>query len=168
MMRVRLYGLGRPLALIALLVAAADAILFPLALFTHAVSEDLLQRALYASAFALAVVFLRVVLDPGVQRAVMAANLELQQGQPFKPRWISPMDPTWGAFGQRMGHGVLPWLRLGLLGEFVIGLVLLGSGRTPPPVLIAGAGLGLCILLTMSQLKDHDGSEAAGADETPA
>ena len=167
-MRARLYGLGRPLALIALLVAAADAILFPLALFTHAVSDDLLQRALYASAFALAVVFLRVVLDPGVQRAVMAANLELQQGQPFKPRWISPMDPTWGAFGQRMGHGVLPWLRLGLLGEFVIGLVLLGSGRTPPPVLIAGAGFGLCVLLSLSQLKDQDGSEAAGADETPA
>jgi hypothetical protein len=167
-MRARLYGLGRPLALMALLVAAADAILFPMALFTDALSDDLLQRALYASAFALAVVFLRVVFDPAVQRAVMAANLELQQGQPFKPRWISPLDPTWGAFGSRMGRGVLPWLRLLLLGEFVIGLVLLVSGRTPPPVLIAGAGLGLCILLTMSQLKDHDGSEAAGADETSA
>jgi hypothetical protein len=167
-MRARLYGLGRPLALIALLVAAADAILFPLALFTHAVSEDLLQRALYASAFALGVVFLRVVFDPAVQRAVMAANHELQEGQPFKPRWISPMDPTWGAFGSRMGQGVLPWLRLVLLGEFALGLILLGTSRTPPPVLLAGAGLGLCILLTMSQLKDHDGSEAAGADETPA
>ena len=167
-MRARLYGLGRPLALMALLVAAADAILFPMALFTDALSDDLLQRALYASAFALAVVFLRVVFDPAVQRAVMAANLELQQGQPFKPRWISPLDPTWGAFGSRMGRGVLPWLRLLLLGEFVIGLVLLVSGRTPPPVLIAGAGLGLCILLTMSQLKDHDGSEAARADETSA
>ena len=165
-MRPRLYGLGRPLALIALLVAAADAILFPLALFTNAVSDDLLQRALYASAFALAVVFLRVVLDPGVQRAVMAANLELQQGQPFKPRWISPMDPTWGAFGQRMGYGVLPWLRLVLLVEFVVGLVLLGVSRTPPLVLLAGAGLGLCILLTMSQLKDQDGSETERADES--
>jgi hypothetical protein len=165
-MRGRLYGLGRPLALMALLVVAADAILFPLALFTDALSDDQLQRALYASAFALAVVFLRVVLDPGVQRAVMAANLELQQGQPFKPRWISPMDPTWGAFGQRMGYGVLPWLRLVLLVEFVVGLVLLGVSRTPPPVLLAGAGLGLCILLTMSQLKDQDGSETERADES--
>ncbi len=165
-MRGRLYGLGRPLALMALLVVAADAILFPLALFTNALSDDLLQRALYASAFALAVVFLRVVLDPGVQRAVMAANLELQQGQPFKPRWISPMDPTWGAFGQRMGYGVLPWLRLVLLVEFVVGLVLLGVSRTLPPVLLAGAGLGLCILLTMSQLKDQDGSETERADES--
>ncbi len=167
-MRARLYGLGRPLALIALLVAAADAILFPMALFTDALSDDLLQRALYASAFALAVLFLRVVFDPAVQRAVMAANLELQQGQPFKSRWISPMDPTWGAFGRRMGHGVLPWLRLVLLGEFVVGLVLLGGSRTPPPVLIAGAGLGLCILLTVSQLKDHDGSDAESVDEPPA
>ena len=165
-MRGRLYGLGRPLALMALLVVAADAILFPLALFTNALSDDLLQRALYASAFALAVVFLRVVLDPGVQRAVMAANLELQQGQPFKPRWISPMDPTWGAFGQRMGYGVLPWLRLVLLVEFVVGLVLLGVSRTPPLVLLAGAGLGLCILLTMSQLKDQGGSETERADES--
>ena len=165
-MRGRLYGLGRPLALMALLVVAADAILFPLALFTDALSDDQLQRALYASAFALAVVFLRVVLDPGVQRAVMAANLELQQGQPFTPRWISPMDPTWGAFGQRMGYGVLPWLRLVLLVEFVVGLVLLGVSRTPPPVLLAGAGLGLCILLTMSQLKDQDGSETERADES--
>lgn len=167
-MRARLYGLGRPLALMALLVATTDAILFPMALFTDALSDDLLQRALYASAFALAVVFLRVVFDPAVQRAVMAANLELQQGQPFKPRWISPMDPTWGAFGRRMGHGVLPWLRLVLLGEFIVGLILLGASRTPPPVLLAGAGLGLSILLTMSQLKDHDGLEAEGAGETPA
>ena len=165
-MRGRLYGLGRPLALMALLVVAADAILFPLALFTNALSDDLLQRALYASAFALAVVFLRVVLDPGVQRAVMAANLELQQGQPFKPRWISRTDPTWGAFGQRMAYGVLPWLRLVLLFEFVVGLVLLGVSRTPPPVLLAGAGLGLCILLTMSQLKDQDGSVTERADES--
>ncbi len=165
-MRARLYGLGRPLALMALLVAAADAVLVPVALFTNALSDDLLQRALYASTFALAVVFLRVVLDPGVQRAVMAANLELQQGQPFKPRWISPMDPTWGAFGQRMGYGVLPWLRLVLLVELVVGLVLLGVSRTPPPVLLAGAGLGLCILLTMSQLKDQDGSETERADES--
>lgn len=167
-MRARLYGLGRPLALMALMVAVADAILFPMALFTDALSEDLLQRALWASAFALAVVFLRVVFDPAAQRAVMAANLELQQGQPFKPRWISPRDPTWGAFGGRMGRGVLPWLRLLLLGEFALGLILLGSGRTPPPVLIAGAGLGLCILLTLSQLKDHHGSEAESVDKTPA
>jgi hypothetical protein len=167
-MRARLYGLGRPLALIALLVAVADAILFPIALFTDLLSDDLLQRALYASAFALAVVFLRVVFDPAVQRAVMAANLKLQQGQPFKPRWISPMDPTWGLFGARMGRGVLPWLRLLLIGEFLVGLVLIGGGRTPPPVLIAAVGFGLCILLSMSQLKDRDGSEAEGADETPA
>ena len=167
-MRARLFGLGRPLALMALLVAVADAILFPMALFTDALADDLLQRALYASAFALAVVFLRVLLDPGVQRAIMAANLELQQGQLFKPRWISPMDPTWGAFGRRMGHGVLPWLRLVLLVEFAVGLVLLGVSRTPPPVLLAGAGLGLCILLTLSQLKDHNGSDAEGVDETPS
>jgi hypothetical protein len=165
-MRGRLYGLGRPLALMALLVVAADAILFPLALFTDALSDDQLQRALYASAFALAVVFLRVMFDPGIQRAVMAANLELQQGQPFKPRWISPMDATWGAFGSRMGHGVLPWLRLVMLGEFVLGLVLLGSGRTQPPVLLAGAGFGLCILLSLSQLKDHYGSVTERADES--
>jgi hypothetical protein len=167
-MRARLYGLGRPLALMALLVATADAILFPMALFMDALSDDLLQRALYASAFALAIVFLRVMLDPAVQRAVMAANHELQEGKPFKPRWISPMDRTWGAFGSRMGQGVLPWLRLVLLGEFALGLILLGTSRTPPPVLLAGAGLGLCILLTMSQLKDQDDSEAAGADETQA
>ncbi len=167
-MRARLYGLGRPLALMALLVAAADAVLFPMALFTDALSDDLLLRALYASAFALAVVFLRVTFDPAVQRAVMEANHALQEGQPFKARWISPMDATWGAFGSRMGHGVLPWLRLVMLGEFVLGLVLLGSGRTPPPVLIAGAGFGLCILLSLSQLKDPDRPEAEGVGETPA
>jgi hypothetical protein len=33
-------------------------------------------------------------------------------------------------------------------------------------VLLAGAGLGLCILLTMSQLKDQDGSETERADES--
>ncbi|MDP2260026.1 MAG: hypothetical protein Q8J89_09955 [Caulobacter sp.] len=164
-MRARLYGLGRPLALMALLVAAADAILFPIALFTDALSDDRLQRALYASAFTLAVVFLRAVLDPAVQRAVLAANHGLQEGQPFKPRWISPMDPTWGAFGSRMGQGVLPWLRLVLLGEFALGLILLGTSRTPPPVLLAAVGLGLCILLSMTQLKDHYGSEAEAADK---
>jgi len=160
-MRARLYGLGRPLALIALLVAAADAILFPLALFTNAVSDDLLQRALYASAFALAVVFLRVVLDPGVQRAL---GREWQATFPVKPvrfSWSGLMDPKWGG-------GVLPVLRLLLLGEFAIGTFLAGGGRTPPPLLIAFAGLGLCVLLSLSQLKDQDGSEAAGADETPA
>jgi hypothetical protein len=160
-MRARLYGLGRPLALVALLVAAADAILFPLALFTHAVSEDLLQRTLYASAFALAVVFLRVVFDPAVQRAL---GREWQATFPVKPvrfSWSGLMDPKWGG-------GVLPVLRLLLLGEFVIGTFLAGDGRTPPPVLIAFAGLGLCVLLSLSQLKDQDGSETERADETSA
>lgn len=167
-MRARLFGLGRPLALMALLVAAADAVLVPMALFTEALSDDLLQRALGASAFALAVVFLRVVFDPAVQRAVVAANQELQEGKPFAARWISPMDPTWGAFGSRTGNGVLPWLRLVLLAEFVLGIVMLGTSGTPPPALLAGAGFGLCILLSLSQLKDHDSPEAPGANETPA
>jgi len=162
-MRARLYGLGRPLALMALLVAAADAVLFPMALFTEALSDDLPQRALHASAFALAVVFLRVAFDPAVRRAVLAASHELRNGQPVKPKWVSPLDATWGLFGRRMGGGVLPWLRIVLLGEVVLGLVFGRHGPTPP-VLVAGVGLGLCILLTMSQLKDHDGAEAEGVD----
>jgi len=157
-MRARLYGLGRPLALMALLVAAADAILFPMALFTNALSDDLLQRALYASAFALAVVFLRVAFDPAVRRAL---GREWQAAFPVRPvrfSWSGLMDPKWGG-------GVLPFLRLLLLGEFVIGAFLAAGGRSPPPVLLAFVGLGLCSLLSMSQLKDHDGSDADGADE---
>ncbi|MDO9473100.1 MAG: hypothetical protein Q7J28_08590 [Caulobacter sp.] len=156
-MRARLYGLGRPLALMALLVAAADAILFPIALFTDALSDDQLQRALYASAFALAVVFLRVAFDPAVQRAL---GREWQAAFPVRPVRFSRsglMDPKWGG-------GLLPVLRLVLLGEFVIGSFL-GSGRAPPPVLLAFVGFALCGLLSMSQLKDHEGSDADGADE---
>lgn len=158
--RARLYGLGRPLALMALLVAAADAILVPLALFTDALSDDLLQRALWASAFALGVVFLRVLLDPAVRRALGREWQATFPVQPVRLSWSGLLDPRWGG-------GVLPVLRLVLLGEFVIGSFL-GSGRTPPPVLLAFAGVGLCILLSLSQLKDRGGSEAAGADETPA
>jgi hypothetical protein len=160
-MRPRLYGLGRPLALIALLVAVADAILFPMALFADVVSDDLLQRSLYASAFALAVVFLRVVFDPAVQRALGREWQATFPVQPVRFSWSGLLDPKWGG-------GVLPVLRLVLLGEFVIGTLLAGGGRTPPPVLLAFTGFGLCILLSMSQLKDRDGSEAEGADETPA
>ncbi len=145
----------------ALLVATADAILFPMALFTDALSDDLLQRAVWASAFALAVVFLRVVFDPAVQRALGREWQTTFPVQPVRFSWSGLLDPKWGG-------GVLPVLRLVLLGEFVIGTFLAGGGRTPPPVLLAFAGLGLCILLSLSQLKDHDGSETAGADETPA
>lgn len=160
-MRARLYGLGRPLALMALLVAAADAILFPMALFTDALSEDLLQRTLWASAFALAMVFLRVVFDPAVKRALGREWLATFPVRPVRFSWSGLLDPKWGG-------GVLPVLRLVLLGEFVIGTFLAGGGITPPPVLLAFAGFGLCILLSLSQLKDHDGSEAKSADETPA
>lgn len=163
-MRARLYGLGRPLAMILLLVAAADAALYPFAQFTELLTQDQLQRALYASAFALGVGFLRALLDPAARRAINAANVDLRGSEGhLRWRWISPLDPTWGLTGSRLGRGLLPVLRGLLIAEFVVGLLLSALGGAPPPALFTCVGLALCGVLTLTQLKDHYG--APGDDE---
>lgn len=157
-MRGHLYGLGRPLALITLLVAAGCAVLFPLAQFTDRVPDDIALKAVQASAFTLAVLLLRVGFDPAVRQAMGEEWQAVFATKAGRPGWSGPFDPKWGA-------GALPVLRLVLLCEFMAGVIMSGAGRSPPPVLIAFIGVALCILLTLAKLKEQ---RPADAEKTAA
>jgi hypothetical protein len=135
----------------ALIAALLDAMLFPVAQFTNLIAERLVLGGVTGSASVLLLLFVRVLLDTRVRRAVAEANEEMQKSGQL---WIPLRDPEWGVFGAAWGGGHLAGLRLVLLGEFLLALVLAGrGGPLPTPLLLALAGFGVTVLLTLSQMK---------------
>ena len=144
-----------PLRWLALAVVSVDALTFPVARLTHLLTDGVLRVVIVISAGFLATLFLRALFDPACHRAVNAANKELKGDRPLKLRWALIFDRTWGLFGSRMGGGYLKLIRPILLAEFVLGLLTNGSGESGLPLLLAAAGFGTAIMLTIIQLKDH-------------
>jgi hypothetical protein len=139
----------------AMLVASIDALIVPIGDFTRFLGEDVLRGVMVGSACLLALLFLRALTDPACHRAVGEANREMRGQSPFSWRLLPFFDPNWGVFGSRMGRGFLVLVRTLLFIEFVLALVLDGSGRPGEPLLLTATAFGLAIMLSLLQLKEQ-------------
>jgi hypothetical protein len=129
--------------------AYVASVAFPVSWFTHALNDRAIRVLSLGLAVALIAVFFRLVIDPGVRRAVETYRAEMmrQRGGKF---WISPFDRESGLFGRRVGSMYLIALRAILFIEFLAALIF---GAPSGSLWIASVGFGIATCLVIFQLK---------------
>ena len=132
----------------ALLVASVAGAILAISASFELARAVLVRPATIVTAGVAFVLFLRMLFDPQCHRGIDAANKEIQGDQPFRFRWIRPLDPQWGLFGSRTGMRSLQAVRAVILFEFITTLFLAGKNETDL-LLLAVSAFAVVIMLSV-------------------
>ena len=136
--------------------ASLGGVLFPLAAFTRLIPTDVVRVAAFGLAAIGGLLFLRLLFDREVHRALFDLNTEMTGGRSFAASRIDPFDPDWGVFGARWGAGSLALARIVLWIEIVFAAFI----QDGPTALLAFSAFWITLMATFGHIAGQPRSEA--------